>query len=247
MTAAGIQVSGEGKTLDQKFRFLCRPGLACFNECCRDIYILLTPYDVLRIKNTLGMSSGEFLDTYTIPVPTGSLFPAVALKMSADRDLKCSFVTEKGCRVYAVRPWSCRMAPLDIAKGEVRFIFSSEHCLGLNEEREWTVGEWMHSQEMDNYDAVEGIMKELPNRVKFTGMDRLDNHTVYLIHMVCFDIDRFRRYVFDTGFLRVFTVGPEQEEVLRSDDVALLRFGLNWLMDGPDLRTTMRLRDELSG
>lgn len=232
---------------ERKFKFLCHSGLECFNNCCRDIYIILTPYDVLRMKNHLGILSGEFLRDHTIPVATGTLFPAVALRMKPDNDLACPFVSDNGCRVYPVRPWSCRMAPLDSVEGEMRFIFSSEHCLGLNEDREWTVDEWMRDQEMTGYDAIEGALKELPNRVKFTGMNRIDSHIVQLIYMICYDIDRFRRYVFKTRFLQVFPVDRTQESEIRTDDGALLRFGLRWLIDGPDLRTTIELRDELSG
>ena len=51
---------------DSRFKFSCQPGVTCFNQCCRDVNILLTPYDVLRLKNRLGISSGEFLKKYTI-------------------------------------------------------------------------------------------------------------------------------------------------------------------------------------
>ena len=48
-------------TSEDDFRFECRPGLECFTRCCRDITIFLTPYDVLRMKNALNISSGDFL------------------------------------------------------------------------------------------------------------------------------------------------------------------------------------------
>ena len=37
------------------FRFACHPGVVCFTECCRDLKLLLTPYDVIRLKNRLGL------------------------------------------------------------------------------------------------------------------------------------------------------------------------------------------------
>ncbi|MDY6974018.1 MAG: YkgJ family cysteine cluster protein, partial [Thermodesulfobacteriota bacterium] len=39
-------------------QFNCTPGVACFTQCCQDVTIVLTPYDVLRLKNALGISSG---------------------------------------------------------------------------------------------------------------------------------------------------------------------------------------------
>ena len=50
---------------NEQFRFACSPAVACFNECCRDLNQFLYPYDILRLKKGLGMSSGEFLERYT--------------------------------------------------------------------------------------------------------------------------------------------------------------------------------------
>ena len=50
---------------DSKIQFLCRPGLSCFTTCCQDVNIFLTPYDILRMKDRLGIPSHEFLDKYT--------------------------------------------------------------------------------------------------------------------------------------------------------------------------------------
>ena len=49
---------------DEGFRFACHPGVPCFTECCRDLKLLLTPYDILRLKNHLGLESGDFLDRF---------------------------------------------------------------------------------------------------------------------------------------------------------------------------------------
>ena len=48
-------------TSGSPFKFSCSPGISCFTECCQDVSIVLTPYDVLRLKNCLGISSDEFL------------------------------------------------------------------------------------------------------------------------------------------------------------------------------------------
>ena len=46
------------------FRFHCHTGVSCFTQCCQDVNIVLTPYDVLRMRRGLGISSGEFIDKY---------------------------------------------------------------------------------------------------------------------------------------------------------------------------------------
>ena len=54
---------------DDTFQFGCHPGVSCFNQCCGDVNIFLSPYDVLRMKKRLEITSTEFLEKYTfLPV-----------------------------------------------------------------------------------------------------------------------------------------------------------------------------------
>ena len=48
------------------FRFECHPGVACFTRCCRNADMYLYPYDIIRMKERLGISSDEFLKKHTI-------------------------------------------------------------------------------------------------------------------------------------------------------------------------------------
>lgn len=64
------------------FKFSCHQGLKCFTQCCADVKIFLTPYDILRMKRARQMTSEEFLANYTETItPDGRGFPAVLLKM----------------------------------------------------------------------------------------------------------------------------------------------------------------------
>ena len=56
-------------TPEHVFTFKCHTVIACFTQCCRDITIVLTPFDILRLKKGLGVSSDEFLEKYTIILP----------------------------------------------------------------------------------------------------------------------------------------------------------------------------------
>ena len=47
--------------LDSEFQFHCHKGIACFNACCKNIDIQMTPYDIVRLKQRLEMNSSEFL------------------------------------------------------------------------------------------------------------------------------------------------------------------------------------------
>jgi hypothetical protein len=50
-----------------------------------------------------------------------------------------------------------------------------------------------------------------------------------MFFMASYDIDRFRSFVFDSSFLQRYSVDEPELAKLRSDDVALLEFGLKWL------------------
>ncbi|HSO61573.1 MAG TPA: YkgJ family cysteine cluster protein, partial [Desulfobacterales bacterium] len=98
---------------DGRFAFDCRPGVACFNACCRDLSQVLTPYDVLRLTRGLGLPTGEFLRRYTIcRTGPGSGLPVVSLVPGDAGQLTCPFLSAEGCRVYPDRPSSCRTYPL---------------------------------------------------------------------------------------------------------------------------------------
>jgi hypothetical protein len=47
--------------------------------------------------------------------------------------------------------------------------------------------------------------------------------------MVSYNIDEFRRFVFDSTFLQRIPVDDKAREELKTDDVALLKFGVHWL------------------
>ena len=50
-----------------------------------------------------------------------------------------------------------------------------------------------------------------------------------MFYMACYDLDRFRRFVFESRFLQVFDVDEARVEALRNDDQELLEFGIQWL------------------
>ena len=102
----GRRQLAEGET----FRFACHPGVPCFNRCCHDVNIILTPFDVLQLARTLGMNTQDFLETHTLnPVTKDLHLPVVMLKMKDDPELPCPFLGDGGCSVYDHRPWACRI------------------------------------------------------------------------------------------------------------------------------------------
>ena len=109
-TLPGIVENTPRLGLDDRFTFQCGKHMDCFTKCCQGVSILLTPYDVLKLKRGLGINSSEFLDQYTFVMQSKEKkIPAVFLKMSDDSQV-CPFVSGKGCGVYTHRPWACRMS-----------------------------------------------------------------------------------------------------------------------------------------
>src|SRR5512146_3124393 len=86
--------------LDDRFIFQCGQHLDCFTQCCRDVNIMLTPYDVLRMKRALQVDSSEFLESHTLRLESSQRkFPVVILRMQ-DESKQCPFLSPQGCGIY---------------------------------------------------------------------------------------------------------------------------------------------------
>lgn len=219
------------------FKFGCHPGVSCFNTCCADVNIFLTPYDIVRMKNRLGIDSETFLDTYTIiPFTKEQRLPVVVLKMG-EEDKKCPFVSDAGCGIYEDRPWACRMYPLGMASpGEFEqgseaffFLMEEEGCKGFDEDRTQTVAEWMADQGVAEYNEMGELFKALTTHPKLQGDVDLGLAQMDMFHTACYNVDKFRRFVFESSFLQKFDVPAERVEAMRTDDTELMKLALEWL------------------
>jgi uncharacterized protein len=231
---------------DSKFEFHCHEGLDCFKKCCRDINIFLTPFDVLRAKNFLGISSGEFLEKYTLKVHAPhSGFSLVQIKMSEENDLKCPFITSKGCKVYQERPWSCRIAPVDmLGGGKYSFVFESSRCHGLNETKTQTIKEWVLDQGLEIYEEMEKGFSEITRYLKLTGEQEVDEKLTELFFTACYDLDQFRNLLVNNPFLlKKMDLDGDAIDKIMNDDVQLMRFGFELLTLGTDWLKNLHLAD----
>ena len=92
------QIPGEKIEGVQRFSFQCRPGLACFNRCCRNLNLYLYPFDVLQLKHALGITADAFLEQYVdVVMRKDNFFPEVLLRMSDDEEGACIFSDSSGC------------------------------------------------------------------------------------------------------------------------------------------------------
>lgn len=241
---------------DDVFRFDCRPGISCFNCCCADVNIFLSPYDVLRLRKRLGLSSAEFLDKYTLlPVQKEMKTPVVMLRMNDDENKTCQLLAEDGCTVYADRPWPCRMYPLGMAaqkdtpdgwRGEhFYFLLKESACKGHEESREWTVAEWLDDQGIDAYAEWGEAYKELTLHDFLENGGVLSPKKLEMLFIATYDLDKFRRFVFESTLLQRFDIDEDFVEQMRYDDEALLRFGFLWVRFSLFGEDTVRARPEI--
>jgi uncharacterized protein len=164
-------------------------------------------------------------------------FPMVLLKMRVE-DKKCPFVTPEGCSVYEDRPGACRIYPIGRASMKVDrgketrekfFVVREDHCLGFREERTWTIEEWTADQGLDEYSAVNDLWLEIISSQRSLGPEKEIHRKIQMFSMAAYNLDKFRKFVFESRFLQLFDVASEMRDKLARDDTALLSFAIDWL------------------
>ena len=219
--------------------FICSCKNACFNQCCRDLNQALTPYDVLRLKSHLGISSQAFIQKYTaLHCGPESGLPVLAFKPNPQTGHACPFVTPQGCLVYESRPASCRMYPLARAitrsreTGEMAQYFArilEPHCKGHCYPSSQTVGEWLKGQGVEAYNRENDKLMEvisLKNRVRPGKLDEAFSDQFFL---ALYDLDEFRSQIFDHDLAGCLNVSDAVLDNIKDNDEALLNFGINWV------------------
>jgi hypothetical protein len=241
--------------LDDRFTFQCSPQLSCFGQCCRDVTIVLTPYDVLRMKRSLRIDSSEFLERHTLRLQNAEQsFPIVILKMQ-EESKHCPFLSDRGCGIYRDRPWACRMYPLGAAEPKAatpsdqpfHFVIRENLCEGHGEGTSLSVREWIECQGIEEFEMMSGGFKELTLHDFWNSGRALTAPQADMFYMACYDLDRFRRFVFESRFLQRFEVDEARVEALRSDDQELLDFAMQWLRFAIFGERSMRMRPEAAG
>ncbi len=225
---------------EDKFRFKCYPGISCFNECCRNIDIVLTPYDILRLKNNLGITTTEFIANFvSFYEVDGHGLPGLNLKTKDDMKA-CEFLIDEGCAVYEDRPTACRYYALgnmairkkDSAEAETGvFVVKEDHCKGHLEDNEQTVGEYRHEQGLEEYDAMNFAFQELVLKKKSSGptVGAPSARSMQLYFLAAYDMDRFREFIRSPGFKDVFDLPSDEYEKIIIDELELMNFSQRFL------------------
>jgi len=222
----------------KRFSFACHPQVSCFNECCRELELALTPYDVLCLCKELYMKAADFLDRYVVVEQDieGGL-PRLYLGMVDDGRASCPFITDKGCRVYNARPGACRAYPvgrgvtLD-ANGEVceiHVLVREEHCQGFAESDTHNVPEWFENQGLIEYNAINDEVFGLLQKAQGHQGIRFTEAQQKKFLLALYRLDAFRKEVASFAFREKFMFSEDEIRSALDDDLSLLRFGIRWL------------------
>lgn len=228
----------ERMSREDTFAFSCHSGLDCFNTCCRNKHLPLTPYDVLRMRQALRLHSDQFLSQhvlYRTDPDTG--FPVLSLKMN-EQDAVCPFVTEKGCRIYEHRPMACRLYPLgrsstisrDLqAPWEFFYLLDTPNCQGIRQNKTQQVQQWLESQGLAPYIHMNDQMLNLLFHPRRNRSKPLDQRQQQKILVASYNMDMFRDLVATPRFVETFHMDEQTSNRVAQDDTALLRLGFAYL------------------
>lgn len=221
-------------------QFQCRKGIACWNACCSNIDISLTPYDILRLKRRFQTSSGEFLKQYTIPYEMEQSSIAGVKLRPVDKGTACRFMAPEGCSVYEDRPTACRYYPVallslrhqDEYTDRASYALVEEpHCLGHKEPQRISVTDYRKEQGLKEYDELARGWRQLILKKKSSGpsIGKPSKRSLELFFMVCYDIDRFSQFVASEGFSNIYDLSDVEMRNILCDDEALMQFGFRFL------------------
>lgn len=216
--------------------FRCHRNIACWNACCSNIDISLTPYDILRLKKRLGITSGDFLLKYTVPYEFEKGGIAGVKLKPVENGSACQFMVAEGCSVYEDRPTACRYYPVALLSMRKQneytdthgyALVKEPHCLGHNEQRPITIEDYRKEQGLIEYDDHGRGWRQLILKKKSSGptVGKPTQRSLQLFFMACYDLDRFREFVTSASFNELYDLPQDLQQQIRTDDIALMDFG----------------------
>ena len=225
---------------DSTFQFRCHKDISCFNACCKRTDLTLTPYDILRLRQHLDMSSTEFLQKHTVPFEIDA-HGTPGIKMRTTNEGACLFMREEGCSVYSDRPSSCRLYGLgalskhDQGSTDDHYMYfknMESHCKGWEENQTQTVAEFVKDQGVSEYESYNQDWMRLMLKKKSAGpaIGKPSELSMQLFFMASYDLDRFKRFIESPSFSKIFLLEEDEKEAILNDELELLKFGNRFML-----------------
>ena len=236
-------------------QFSCHKGIGCWNACCSNIDISLTPYDVIRLKKRLGITSTQFLRDYTVPYEMEKDGIAGVKFRPVDNGTACRFMKPEGCSVYEDRPTACRYYPVALLSMRKQdeytdtnsyALVKEDHCKGHEVNRPVTIADYRKEQGVEEYDDLARGWRQLVLKKKSAGpaIGAPSLKSRQLFFMACYDVDTFRDFVSSESFGKLFKLGDDEKAMLMADDVELMQFAFRFLKQVLFGENTIALDDE---
>ena len=240
---------------DHVIQFSCHKGIGCWNACCANIDISLTPYDIIRLKNRLGTSSTQFLRDYTVPYEMDKDGIAGVKFRPVEGGTACRFMKPEGCGVYEDRPTACRYYPVallsmrrqdEYTDTQSYAMVKEDHCKGHEVARSITIADYRKEQGVEEYDELARGWRQLILKKKSSGpaIGTPSMKSRQLYFMACYDIDTFRDYVESEVFQELFALNKDDWEKILSTDTELMLFAFRYLKQVLFGEHTIPLNDE---
>ncbi len=225
---------------DHVIKFSCHKGIGCWNACCSNIDISLTPYDIIRLKKRLGTTSTEFLKEYTVPHEMEKDGIAGVKFRPVENGTACRFMKPEGCAVYEDRPTACRYYPVallsmrkqdEYTDTESYALVKEDHCKGHEVERRVTIADYRKEQGVEEYDELARGWRQLILKKKSAGpaIGAPSLKSRQLFFMACYDVDTFHDFVESEAFGKLFKLPADEKAMLMADDVELMQFAFRFL------------------
>lgn len=218
----------------EAFSFACHPGVSCFTDCCRQLELALTPYDILRLKRETRLDSTAFLEQYVIQEQeTADVFPRFYLTMVDDGQASCVFVSDKGCTVYPGRPGACRAYPMgraairqaDNSIDEFFVLLKESHCHGFEEKEAQNSEKYSVGQGLTQYNEFNDKVAAVLQHAKIRQGLRLTPQQTESFVLALYDLDSFRKQLAE----RSLPGSEKYDAATHKEDEQLLLFGVEWL------------------
>ena len=101
--------------------------------------------------------------------------------------------------------------------------------MGHREPKTWTLKKWMKDQETIGLEKDNKDWLDIVARLKAMKFDETQQHEISLCIMASYDIETFSRFVFESSMLKRFNIEKKTVDLISSDQLELLKFGMMWL------------------
>ena len=111
------------------------------------------------------------------------------------------------------------------------FIVKEDHCLGHNEPRMLTVGEYRKEQGVEEYDEINRGWRQVILKRRSSGptVGKPSTRSYQLFFMASYDMDTFLEFILSEGFNEVYDMDPATLELLKNDEAERVKFGARFL------------------